>query len=247
MIGRGHGARGTGHGAWGRPGAGEHLALAGHARHLLPDGTSRVCPAPRSLPRAILALLLILGALNLAHAADLLDQVAARMQPVPVLRGAFTQERVLAGFSAPLRSGGSFIAARERGVLWSTEQPFPSLLIITADAIRERVDGEQSFEIDASREPALRQINQILLALLQGDLAGLRAQFSVTGEINDSWQLRLTPLAQVAELIGQIELHGNTQVESVTIHERNGDRSRVEFRDVRGDVSLTAEEAARFD
>ncbi len=183
-----------------------------------------------------------------ARTPDLLATIGARIQPAAVLRGEFVQERTLAGFARPLRSSGRFVAARGRGVLWVTLAPFPGELVITEDAIRERVDGSESVVVDASREPALQQVNRVLLALLQGDLATLAEQFNVAGEDSPKrWQLLLTPRGQVAELIGRIELSGDTQVESVVIHERNGDASRIAFSGLRTAQALSPEDSARFD
>ena len=183
-----------------------------------------------------------------SNTADLLASVAAHIQRAPVLRGEFVQERTLAGFAKPLRSSGHFVAARGRGVLWVTQSPFPGELVITEDAIRERVDGSESMVVDASREPALQQVNRVLLALLQGDLAALREQFRVAGQDDpEGWILALTPQPPLSEAIGEIELGGNTQVNVVIIRERNGDLSRVEFHALSAGDALTADEAARLD
>lgn len=231
-------------------------SIPGSRRQGFPDGGNpgadlAAIPDRRSQgfrPTWLLALwLLLLG--TAAHAADLLDQVAARVKPVPVLRGEFTQERTLVGFSKPLRSSGHFVAARGHGVLWSTEQPFPGLLIISADAIRERVDGEQSFELDAEREPALREVNRILLALLQGDVGALREQFVIAGTVDASaWELQLTPQGAVANMIGTIAIGGAAQVQTVDIREASGDVSRIEFSALASEpATLSAAELADFD
>lgn len=196
----------------------------------------------------LLAAILLLLCSQTCIAADLLENVAARIHRTPLLRGDFTQERTLAGFSKPLRSTGTFIAARGHGVLWTTTAPFPGELVITESAIRERVDGVDTVVVDANREPALRQVNRILLALLQGELATLREQFSVSGSVDpQGWQLKLTPQGQLAELIGSIEVGGGSQVESVAILERNGDLGRIEFTALTTGDSLSTEEAERFD
>jgi len=195
-----------------------------------------------------LAAVLLLLCSQACSASDLLESVATRIHPTPVLRGEFSQQRTVAGFSKPLRSSGTFVAARGRGVLWTTSAPFPGELVITESAIRERVDGNVNVVVDASHEPALRQVNRILLALLQGELTTLREQFSVAGTIDPQrWQLTLTPQGQLAELIGRIELGGTDQVQSVAIFELNGDVSHIEFTELATGESLSTEESARFD
>ena len=165
-----------------------------------------------------------------------------------MLRGEFVQERTLVGFAKPLRSTGRFVAARGRGVLWITQSPFPGELVITEGAIRERADGSESVVVDASREPALQKVNRVLLALLQGDLATLREQFSLAGRDDAAgWALTLTPQPPLSEAIGLVELAGKSQVEVVSIREHNGDLSRVEFHALSSGDALTADEAARLD
>lgn len=180
--------------------------------------------------------------------ADLLDSVAARIMTASVLHGDFAQQRTLAGFAKPLRSSGNFIAARERGVLWTSTAPFPVELVITDEQIRERVDGQDTVVLDAGSEPALRQINRVLLTLLQGDVAALREHFAVAGSIDAAhWRLDLTPLGQLGEAIARIQLTGSTHVESVVIDERNGDASRIDFSALRAADALSAAEISRFD
>lgn len=178
----------------------------------------------------------------------LLPAIAARVQSAPVLRGDFAQERVLAGFAKPLRSSGSFLAVRGRGVVWTTAEPFPGELVITADAIRERVEGSETVVVDASREPALREVNRILMALLQGDLATLGTQFEIAGENADGgWRLQLTPRGELAQAIARIELEGAAQVRRVAIFEPGGDASVIAFSAHASAEALAPADAARLD
>lgn len=193
----------------------------------------------------LLALFLAQGS---AAASDLLPAIAARVQAAPVLRGEFVQERTLAGFGKPLRSAGSFLAARGRGVLWTTREPFPGELVITADAIRERVEGSEAVVVDASREPALREVNRILMALLQGDLATLGTQFEIAGEnVDAGWRLQLTPRGELAQAIARIELEGAAQVQRVAIFEPGGDASVIVFSAHASAEVLAPADAARLD
>ncbi|GMU44932.1 MAG: outer membrane lipoprotein carrier protein LolA [Xanthomonadales bacterium] len=178
----------------------------------------------------------------------LLTTLSRRLTTTPVLRGEFIQERTLAGFAKPLRSAGRFVAARGRGVLWITREPFPGELAITTEAIRERVDGTEAVMVDASREPALREVNRILLALLQGEFAALAGQFEVSGNATATpWTLQLLPRGPLAQAIAKIELEGGRQVDRVTIHEPGGDVSRIAFSAQTAGARLKPAEAQRFE
>lgn len=197
-------------------------------------------------PCWLLFLLLLAGSASAAD--ELLETVAARVRSAPVLHGDFAQERTLKGFSKPLRSSGRFLAARGKGVLWTTALPFPGELVITADTIRERVEDGETLVLDARREPALREVNRILMALLQGDLAALSAQFDVSGsDARPRWSLRLEPRGELRQALAWIELEGADQVERVAIGEPSGDASVILFSAQHGAAALAPEEAARFD
>ncbi len=158
------------------------------------------------------------------------ETIAARLDSAAVLRGQFVQQRQIAGFSKALKSTGNFVAARGMGVIWDTATPFPSRLVITPDAMRESApDGSQS-SIDAAEQPALREVNRILLAVLQGDVAALDSHFDIRGDVGaDAWTLELKPRGGVAQIIEHIQVSGGTHITAVKIAESNGDRSEIQF------------------
>lgn len=168
-----------------------------------------------------------------AHAADALDAVRSRLADAAVLRGDFAQSKHLAGFRNPLRSSGQFVLVRGRGVLWLTKKPFVSTLVVTPERL-ETLDaqGQRVSQLDAREEPALRSINQLLLATLAADLAPLRALFSIDATLIGAagWRLLLQPSdAQLARQLTRITLTGERHVREVLLEERSGDRTEIMF------------------
>lgn len=177
------------------------------------------------------------AALALAHpvvyCADALDGVRSRLADVALLRGEFVQVKRLAGFRNPLRSAGQFVLVRGRGVLWLTKTPFASTLVVTPERL-ESLDaqGQRLTRLDARDEPALRSINQLLLATLAADLAPLRALFALDAELVGTlgWRLVLRPSdALLARQLSRITLAGERHVHEVLLEERNGDRTEITF------------------
>lgn len=164
--------------------------------------------------------------------AELLDAVGKRLANPAVLRGDFEQTRTLKGFKRPLVSHGSFVIARERGLLWVTREPFPSTVVITRDRLLTlREDGSRQ-QLDARQQPGLRAVNEMLVALLGGDLRVLAGKFGTEGALQGAkgWRLVLTPKDPgLAAFIARIELEGEQQVNLVTVHEAAGDASRIRF------------------
>lgn len=194
-----------------------------------------------------LALLMCVATLQ---AADLTAAVRERLAQPPVLRGSFEQNKQVAGFKRPLLSHGDFLLARERGVLWRTQQPFAGVLKLTREEIVATQGGEVAFRLDAGKEPSVRVINGLLFSLLNGDVSGLAEHFRIEGEISGkSWKLLLTPKqAALSKLMAKVEMAGDQYVRSIQIDETNGDKTSIRFSAQSAEpAKLSAEEAARFD
>ena len=185
------------------------------------------------------------------HAGDLSADVRARLADAPVLHGSFEQTRTLKGFKNPLVSRGDFLLVRSRGVVWRTRAPFSSTLVVTRDRLLSRgADGATTDQVDAGSAPGLRAVNEVMFALLAGDLATLARHFRIEGELleGSGWRLVLTPAD--ALLVGQfatIGLEGDRHVRQVRLEERSGDQTLIRFAALRTSQELTREEDARFE
>lgn len=197
-------------------------------------------------------LMIVLCAAIPAVAADNLDLVRQRIAKVAVLRGSFEQQKQVAGFKNPLRSQGKFLLARDKGVVWTTLKPFPSETVIT----RERIfsfdeTGKHSVQADARQQPALRQVNAMMFALMAGDVKALAARFDIDAQAlaNNAWTLALKPKsAAMAKSFSRIELRGDRYVREVVIVEGAGDRTTLKFVGLsETPAQLSAAEARRFD
>ena len=200
----------------------------------------------------LLLCMLVLPAMAGPVAAPTVEQIGARVAKPQVLRGQFEQTKTVKGFRNPLRSTGSFVVARDHGVIWKTEKPFASELVITADQIRSRqADGSQRVEVDASQQPAMRSFNAVMFSLISGDMTSLAKVFRIepvaTGTA--AWQLRLTPRSRMLErAFTELQLQGDRHVSHVDIVEASGDRTRIVFKALtESPSSLRAEEASRFE
>ncbi|UBB27021.1 outer membrane lipoprotein carrier protein LolA [Pseudoxanthomonas japonensis] len=187
-----------------------------------------------------------------ARAADDLAVIQQRVAQVEVLRGQFEQEKRITGFKNPLRSQGWFVVARQKGVIWTTEKPFPSEMVITRDRILSRQrDGSQRVEVDGREQPALRSVNAMMFALVSGDVAALSSRFETRVQAlpDNGWRLGLKPRsAALAKAFARIELSGDRYVREVRIEEANGDSTLLRFSALKDTpATLAADEARRFD
>lgn len=172
------------------------------------------------------------------------DRLRADLRQPELLRGAFTQEKHVAGFRSPLHSTGRFVVVRGKGVLWDTVQPFPSTLTVRDDGMR--VDGEPV----PMRGTAAERVQSLLMGVLAGDLARLEEDFALTLRWTDAgWELKLVPRERaLVDLLRDFRLRGDAYVESVEYVDEHGNRTRIEFdRQQESDAALPDAEAARLD
>lgn len=166
-----------------------------------------------------------------AGAASEADLASIRQQldPAPVVRGQFEQDKTLAGFDLPLRSSGRFCFSRDHGVIWQIEQPFAATVVITADHLRER-DGDGPWrQTDSANQPAIAMIHRLSQALMGADLGQLREHFVLRAQTEaDHWQLQLSPLnGPMAEFLHQAQVRGQATVQQLTLIEASGDRTEI--------------------
>ena len=179
--------------------------------------------------------LILLCALILPHAAltaDFsLDTFKATLQAEKQsIAGHFVQERHLKNLAQPLRSSGHFVLVPEQILLWQLEKPFTLTLRVRSDGVAQQdAQGQWQPTAQNSRQMAL------FMALLGGDIAALQSEFTPNLSGNaDNWQLQLTPKgALLQQIFTQIVLSGDTYVREVQLFETQGDRSVLQFLDLK--------------
>ena len=186
------------------------------------------------------------SATQLKH--DILARPAAELSATTEISGKFVQRRYLSGLSRPLVSSGEFALARERGILWRTNEPFPSEFLLTAAGMTLR-DGATETHVPQAERPALATALEMLLAIFALDVERLANNFELYGLTQgDRWQVGLRPrnggLAQVFE---RAVISGERHVERIELTSAGGDRTEIELSDVvTRTTALDAAEAARF-
>lgn len=181
-------------------------------------------------------------------APDLLAEIGRKLENPAVLRGEFEQTKSIKGFKRPLVSKGTFVMAAGKGVQWITSQPFASTVVVTRERLLTLGESGASRQIDTRQEPGLRAVNEMLMALLAGDVKVLAERFLAEGALlgAQGWRLALKPRdAALAGFITRIELEGSRHVDTVTLHETSGDASRIRFFN-HAASSLSPAEAGRF-
>jgi len=185
------------------------------------------------------ALLLLLLSSNLSYGNDVLTQSNARLVRTTVTQGMFQQEKHLKFLRKPLISTGTFTYDQNKGVIWKTITPIPSILLVN-DAHLLTGEGEQALP------PAF---GRVFKALLGGEINRLSEGFAITGkDQKSSWQLLLTPKDELLKkVISIVVLTGDSDLRRLELYEVNGNLTRIQFSEITHPDRLSNEQQAEFE
>ncbi|WP_181296545.1 outer membrane lipoprotein carrier protein LolA [Pseudomonas sp. Q2-TVG4-2] len=189
-----------------------------------------------AIRRALLALCLLLAKGASADTFDL-AQLNQQLSEPEVVRGNFTQEKYLRALPQPLVSTGTFVLARDRGLLWFLQQPVQQDYRISASGIASR--DPSGWQQTNQHGPAARH-NDLFLAVLHGDTEALQRDFEL--ELNgtaQAWALTLTPRSKLlGQIFTAILIQGGTTAERIELLETQGDSTLLLLNDIQIDDQL---------
>jgi len=191
-----------------------------------------------------LGVLALLTLSSLANAFDL-QQLSDQLAKPDVIHGQFIQEKHLRALPQPLISKGSFVLAKNHGLLWLLKTPLQQDYRISAKGIARRdVNGWQLLP----GKSAGAEQNLLFLAVLQGDSSGLQRDFelALSGDAQQ-WHLTLTPRSVLLkQVFNQINITGGTLVNTIELLETQGDSTVLRMQDSTADQPLSDAEQHDF-
>jgi hypothetical protein len=191
-----------------------------------------------------LSVLALLTLSALANAFDL-QQLSAQLAKPEVIHGQFTQEKHLRALPQPLISKGSFVLAKNHGLLWLLKTPLQQDYRISAKGIARRDDN--GWQLLPNKSAGAEQ-NRLFLAVLQGDSSGLQRDFelALSGDAQQ-WKLTLTPRSLLLkQVFNQINIDGGTLVQTIELLETQGDSTVLRMQDSNASQPLSDAEQHDF-
>ncbi|WP_283184506.1 MULTISPECIES: outer membrane lipoprotein carrier protein LolA [unclassified Pseudomonas] len=173
--------------------------------------------------------MLMVGFSSLAQAFDL-QQLSDQLAKPDVIHGNFIQEKHLRALPQPLTSKGTFVLAKNHGLLWLLKTPLQQDYRISAKGIARR--DANGWQMLPSKSAGAEQ-NRLFLAVLQGDSSGLQRDFelSLSGDAQH-WKLTLTPRSMLLkQVFTQINIAGGELVHSIELLETQGDSTLLRMQD----------------
>ena len=159
-----------------------------------------------------------------------LDTLQQRFTEQPVIRAHFDQTRTIKDLPQPLRSQGTMLIARDRGLLWDQTSPFPMQLLLDDKRMVQAINGQPPQTITAENNPQMFQFNHLLRALFQADRAVLEQNFRVDFKDQGAgrWTLSLTPTTTpLDKIFATIDLAGKDYLQRIVLNDKQGDRTDI--------------------
>lgn len=137
------------------------------------------------------------------------DDVCRKLSENPNMTGDFVQEKNLKNSSRPMKSSGKFIFSPD-GLLWKTEKPFLSSMVVTKKFIRQTNSKGVSNVQDISQDQIFSTISLMLTSIFNGNSQEILKVFDVKFSSSEkNWTALLTPKdAQISSVIKSLELSG---------------------------------------
>lgn len=191
-----------------------------------------------------LSVLVLLTMSALANAFDL-QQLSEQLAKPDVIHGQFIQEKHLRALPQPLISKGSFVLAKNHGLLWLLKTPLQQDYRISANGIARRDDN--GWQLLPNKSAGAEQ-NRLFLAVLQGDSSGLQRDFelALSGDAQQ-WKLTLSPRSLLLkQVFKQINIDGGALVQTIELLETQGDSTVLRMQDSNANQPLSDAEQHDF-
>ena len=199
---------------------------------------------------AVLILCLIfLFCFQLAAQTQTLESVCKSLASHPNTTGDFTQIKTLQTNGRKLTSTGKFIFSTT-GILWQTEKPFPSSLILTKDAMVQIAANGKKSVMSGKDNQIFANISETLSSVFSGNVDALKKNFEceLIQETNNSWKILLTPKdSTIASVMQSMVLAGSgADLSSLEMSEMSENTIRYEFKNQKYPEELSADEKQIF-
>lgn len=170
-----------------------------------------------------------------------LNQLNRQLSEPEVVRGSFVQEKHLRALPQPLISTGTFVLARDRGLLWLLREPVQQDYRISASGIARR--DASGWQQSDQQGTSARQ-NDLFLAVLHGDTKSLQRDFDLElSGTSQAWALTLIPRSKLlGQIFTRILIQGSVTAERVELLEAQGDSTLMVMSGIQIDDQLDPSE-----
>ena len=178
-----------------------------------------------------------------------LEKVCGIISSHKITKGDFRQLKFIHKLKREMVSSGIFLISSDDGILWQTQKPYFSTMVVTQKAIIQTNSKGKKSVLSSESNPSFEQFSKVISSVFTGKVEILKENFDVEfiGS-SDSWNINLLPQnSTVRNVVSEIEMAGHDSIDSMVIHEPSGDYIRHEFLSHIYPERLSDEDKAFFD
>lgn len=160
----------------------------------------------------------------------------------------FVQEKNLSFMEDKIITKGFFCFKKDNMLRWEYKDPFQYLIIINKNKIYIKDEGQVS-EFDMESNKMFKEINNIMLGSVQGNLLNDESKFKSDYFENDKYFLvKMVPLDKnLKKFLSNIHIYFNKKDYSVTrikMIELSGDYTNIDFQNIKLNATIADEKFA---
>ncbi len=148
--------------------------------------------------------------------------------------GSFKQTKALATSPRKFTSTGTVQILPGTGMVWYTEKPYASILVVGKNVLSQSVRGGDFKHLEIANNQIYVSIAQCMDAMFSGDFEEIKSLFDAYCLMEgESWNLKLIPRDRnVSSFIDYIVMSGEACLKALLIVEKTGDSVLYELSDL---------------
>ena len=193
-----------------------------------------------------LILSLFLGAQTytpIKDVATIKAKIAQVSKSMTTMQSSFTQEKFMSVMSQKIQSKGLFYFKKETQVRWEYTEPYKYIIVLSGGKIQIKDDKKIS-EYDMNANKAFKQINDMMIQLVQGNVLNNPAYSIKYFDTGSNYLLEMTPVdKKLKAMFKNIQLYfdkSTFEVASFKMIENNGDYTLIKFNSRKQNLILDA-------
>jgi outer membrane lipoprotein-sorting protein len=173
------------------------------------------------------------------------DEVKAKIksshQNTQSFKSQFVQEKHLSFMEDKAVSKGEFSMKRERKMRIEYTSPFAYLVVMNGDKLTVK-DGKKVTKIDTRSDKSFRQLNEVLVGSLNGDVDNVKGFDVKYFQSKEQYMVQLVPSSgQAIGLYDKIKVfldHKTMQLARVDLIEKSGDVTKMKFEQIQTNLNI---------
>jgi outer membrane lipoprotein-sorting protein len=171
------------------------------------------------------------------------QKIATASKNMNSMQSNFSQEKYMSVMSQKIQSKGLFYFKKNNQVRWEYTEPYKYIIVLAGGKIQIK-DEKKVSEYDMNANKAFKQINDMMIQLVQGNVLNSTSYIIKYSESSTNYLLDMTPTdKKLKSMFKNIQLYfdKNTyEVSSFKMIENNGDYTLIKFSNKKQNVAIDA-------